>query len=229
MTLEYELVDANGGIQKVRVEPATRSVVATWKYANKNKKGSFRTTFCYKLTKWQPHSWWVVQLTGRTNLPSRIMPQVLFSPCEYLSRLQLHPPAIRTCSQGRSRQLDYDTYVLWHPYCQWQSMYSLSKQWWPMGRIGWDSAHIPEFKSVSELICLPQRQSFESHPWISSMRIKMYRRLSKIHPWVMNLSWCSMRGVGIFSRTLSPENRPTPFESRPILFQSRPTQVLKNF
>jgi len=27
--LEYELVDANGGIQKVRVEPATRSVVAT--------------------------------------------------------------------------------------------------------------------------------------------------------------------------------------------------------
>ena len=29
MTLEYELVDANGGIQKVRVEPATRSVVAT--------------------------------------------------------------------------------------------------------------------------------------------------------------------------------------------------------
>jgi len=32
-TLEYELVDANGvcqGIQKVRVEHATRSVVATW-------------------------------------------------------------------------------------------------------------------------------------------------------------------------------------------------------
>ena len=29
-TLEYELVDANGGIQKVRVEPATRSAVATW-------------------------------------------------------------------------------------------------------------------------------------------------------------------------------------------------------
>jgi len=29
MTLEYELVDANGGIQKVRVEPATRSAVAT--------------------------------------------------------------------------------------------------------------------------------------------------------------------------------------------------------
>ena len=31
-TLEYELVDANGvcqGIQKVRVEPATRSAVAT--------------------------------------------------------------------------------------------------------------------------------------------------------------------------------------------------------
>ena len=27
--LEYELVDANGGIQKVRVEPATRSAVAT--------------------------------------------------------------------------------------------------------------------------------------------------------------------------------------------------------
>ena len=32
MTLEYELVDANGvclGIQKVRVEPATRNVAAT--------------------------------------------------------------------------------------------------------------------------------------------------------------------------------------------------------
>jgi len=29
MTLEYELVDANGGIQKVRAEPATRSAVAT--------------------------------------------------------------------------------------------------------------------------------------------------------------------------------------------------------
>ena len=28
-TLEYELMDANGGIQKVRVEPATRSAVAT--------------------------------------------------------------------------------------------------------------------------------------------------------------------------------------------------------
>jgi len=28
-TLEYELVDANGGIQKLRVEPATRSAVAT--------------------------------------------------------------------------------------------------------------------------------------------------------------------------------------------------------
>ena len=29
-TLVYELVDANRGIQKVRVEPATRSAVATW-------------------------------------------------------------------------------------------------------------------------------------------------------------------------------------------------------
>ena len=29
-TLEYELVDANWGIKKVRVEPATRSAVATW-------------------------------------------------------------------------------------------------------------------------------------------------------------------------------------------------------
>jgi len=28
-TLEYELMDANGGIQKARVEPATRSAVAT--------------------------------------------------------------------------------------------------------------------------------------------------------------------------------------------------------
>ena len=33
--LEYELVDANGGIQKVRVEPATRSAVAT---CNQTKK-----------------------------------------------------------------------------------------------------------------------------------------------------------------------------------------------
>ena len=41
MTLEYELMDANGvcqGIQKVRVEPATRSAVATW---YKNKKTFF--------------------------------------------------------------------------------------------------------------------------------------------------------------------------------------------
>jgi len=44
----------------------------------------------------------------------------------------------------------------------------------------------------------------------------------------MNLSGCSKREVGIFWRTLSPENRPTPFESRPTLFESRPTQVLKN-
>jgi len=29
-TLEYELVHTNRGIQKVRVEPATRSAVATW-------------------------------------------------------------------------------------------------------------------------------------------------------------------------------------------------------
>ena len=29
MTLKYELVDANRGIQKVRVEPAIRIVVAT--------------------------------------------------------------------------------------------------------------------------------------------------------------------------------------------------------
>jgi len=37
----------------------------------------------------------------------------------------------------------------------------------------------------------------------------------------MNLSGCSKRRVGAFSRTLSPENRLTPFESRP-------TQALKN-
>ena len=45
-----------------------------------------------------------------------------------------------------------------------------------------------------------------------------YRRLSKICPWAMNFSGCSKRGVGVFSRTLSPENRPTPFKSRPTLF-----------
>ena len=32
--LEYELVDANGGIQKARVKPATRSAVATWNIHN---------------------------------------------------------------------------------------------------------------------------------------------------------------------------------------------------
>jgi len=32
--LEYELVDANRGIQKVRVEPATRSAVATCNIIN---------------------------------------------------------------------------------------------------------------------------------------------------------------------------------------------------
>jgi len=43
----------------------------------------------------------------------------------------------------------------------------------------------------------------------------LYRSLSKIHPWAMNLSGCSKRGVGVFSRTLSLENRPTPLESSP--------------
>ena len=38
-----------------------------------------------------------------------------------------------------------------------------------------------------------------------------YHRLSKIRPWVMNLSGCTKRGVGGFSRTLFPENWPTPF------------------
>jgi len=37
----------------------------------------------------------------------------------------------------------------------------------------------------------------------------------------MNLTGYSKRGVGVFSRTLSLENRPTPFENKPI-------QVLKN-
>ena len=46
-----------------------------------------------------------------------------------------------------------------------------------------------------------------------------YRSLLKICPWAMYLSGSSKRGVGIFSRTLSFENRPTPFKSRP-------TQVL---
>jgi len=43
------------------------------------------------------------------------------------------------------------------------------------------------------------------------------------------LKWLLKGGRGaLFSRTLSPENRPSPFESRPTLFESRPTQVLKN-
>ena len=33
-TVKYELVDANGGIQKARLEPATRSAVTTWIMAN---------------------------------------------------------------------------------------------------------------------------------------------------------------------------------------------------
>ena len=36
-TFEYELVDTNWGIQKVGVEPATRSAVATWMYMKKKK------------------------------------------------------------------------------------------------------------------------------------------------------------------------------------------------
>ena len=32
-------------------------------------------------------------------------------------------------------------------------------------------------------------------------RSALYRRLLKIRPWVMNLSGCSKRGVGVFSRT----------------------------
>ena len=43
----------------------------------------------------------------------------------------------------------------------------------------------------------------------------LYRSLSKIHPWVMNLSGCSKRGVGVLSRTLSLKNRSTPLESSP--------------
>ena len=42
------------------------------------------------------------------------------------------------------------------------------------------------------------------------------------------LKWQLKEGVGIFSRILSPENRPTPFETRPTLSESRPIQVLKN-
>jgi len=43
----------------------------------------------------------------------------------------------------------------------------------------------------------------------------------------MNLSGCSKRGVGVFSRTFSPENRPIPFESRPTLFESRSPKYSK--
>jgi len=42
------------------------------------------------------------------------------------------------------------------------------------------------------------------------------------------LKWQLKEGVGIFSRFLSPENRPTPFETSPTLSESRPIQVLKN-
>jgi len=42
------------------------------------------------------------------------------------------------------------------------------------------------------------------------------------------LKWLLREGdVGMFSRALSLENRPTPFESRPTLFKSRLTRVLK--
>ena len=41
----------------------------------------------------------------------------------------------------------------------------------------------------------------------------MYCSLLKIRPWAMNLSGCSKRGVGIFSRTLSLKNRPSPFDA----------------
>jgi len=44
MKLEYELVDANRvcqGIQKVRVEPATRSVIATWLQQKKNYSNNY--------------------------------------------------------------------------------------------------------------------------------------------------------------------------------------------
>ena len=47
-TFEYELVDANGGIQKVRVEPATRSAVATC-----NENGFIVTVI--KCDIWQSH------------------------------------------------------------------------------------------------------------------------------------------------------------------------------
>jgi len=43
MTLEYELVDTNGGIQEARVEPDTRSAVATF-YNNINNNIYFIST-----------------------------------------------------------------------------------------------------------------------------------------------------------------------------------------
>ena len=43
--LEYELVDANRGIQKVRVEPATRIAVATWKVKRKKERRWRNPTF----------------------------------------------------------------------------------------------------------------------------------------------------------------------------------------
>jgi len=35
----------------------------------------------------------LLQLTGKTNSPFRMMTQVLLSPCRFFSRLRLHLPA----------------------------------------------------------------------------------------------------------------------------------------
>jgi len=52
------------------------------------------------------------------------------------------------------------------------------------------------------------------------MYTDVYHRLSNT-PMGNELKWQLKEGMGVFLRTLSPQNRPIPFKSRP-------TQVLKN-
>jgi len=49
----------------------------------------------------------VVHLTGRVSSPYRIMPQVLFSPCGYFTKLWLHLPALLTAAVVIGRQVSH--------------------------------------------------------------------------------------------------------------------------
>ena len=85
--LEYELVDTNWGIQKVGVEPATRSAVATWHNKNLSSKLlSFlsslynRSLSCHTDTEDNENNWKKVE-RFRADLLSWCQLQALYKCC----------------------------------------------------------------------------------------------------------------------------------------------------